>query len=334
MDVTSPLAAFHFLHPAWLLALPPLLALAAWLIWRQRRDAAWSRLVDSQLLEALRLAEGRRGQSPWPLIGVAWTLAVLALAGPTWERLETPAFRAPDAWVLVLDLSPSMSARDMTPDRVTHARYAISDVLAAAKDARVALVVFSSEAHTVTPLTTDVATISALLQPLTPGLMPVAGDNLAPALDESARLLRAVQADHGHVIVLSDGFADPTQAFRAARELHQAGAKVDVIGVGTENGAPEPDGNGGFVQDAQGHTQLARLQSDELQRVASAGGGRFVRVNQTSSLVEAIQGEEAERLAAQDAGPRAQVIIWRNGGIWLLPVLLLLAAAFARRGWL
>jgi Ca-activated chloride channel family protein len=164
--------------------------------------------------------------------------------------------------------------------------------------------------------------------------MPVAGDNLAPALDEAARLLRAVQADHGHVIVLSDGFADPTQAFRAARELHQGGAEVDVIGVGTEKGAPEPDSNGGFVQDAQGHTQLARLQTDELQRVAAAGGGRFVRVNQTASLVESIQGDQAERLAGQEAGPRAQVTIWRNGGIWLLPVLLLLAAAFARRGWL
>jgi Ca-activated chloride channel family protein len=333
MGVTSHLAAFHFLHPLWLLALPPLLALAAWLTWRQRRDGAWTELVDSQLLNALRLGKGRRGQSPWPLIGIVWALAVLALAGPSWQRLETPAFRAPDAWVVVLDLSPSMSATDLSPDRVTRARYAISDVLSAAKDARVALVVFSSEAHTVTPLTTDVATIRALLQPLAPGLMPEAGDNLAPALEEAARLLRAGQADHGHVIVLSDGFADPAQAFRAAKGLQRQGADVDVIGVGTEKGAPEPDGNGGFVKDAQGGTRLARLQTDELQRVAAAGAGEFVRLNQTSSLVNAIQSEHAERLAAESAGPRARVTTWRNGGIWLLPPLLLLAAWFARRGW-
>ncbi|HEU4627943.1 MAG TPA: VWA domain-containing protein [Steroidobacteraceae bacterium] len=333
MGMTSQLAAFHFLHPWWLLALPPLLALAAWLTWQQRRDGTWSRLVDSQLLDALRLTEGRRGRSPWPLIAVVWTLAVLALAGPSWERLETPAFRAPDAWVLVLDLSQSMSAADVRPDRVTRARYAISDVLNAAKDARVALVVFASDAHTVTPLTTDVATIRALLQPLAPGLMPQAGDDLAPALEEAARLLRAGEADHGHVIVLSDGFADPARAFRAAQQLRQQGAKVDVIGVGTEKGAPEPDGQGGFVKDAQGHTQLARMQTDELRRVAAAGGGELVRLNDTSALVKAIQSEHAERIAAETAGPRAQVTTWRNGGIWLLPPLLLVAACFARRGW-
>jgi Ca-activated chloride channel family protein len=334
MGMTSQLAAFHFLHPLWLLALPPLLALAAWLHWRQRRDGAWSKVVDAQLLDALRLTGGGRRRSPWPLIGIVWAIAVLALAGPAWKRLETPAFRAPDSWVLVLDLSPSMSATDVSPDRVTRARYAISDVLAAAKDARVALVVFAGDAHTVTPLTTDVATIGALLQPLTPGLMPEAGDNLAPALEEAGRLLRAGGSDRGHVIVISDGFGDPARAFRAAKELHQQGANVDVIGVGTEKGAPEPDGNGAFVQDGQGRTQLTRIQADQLQRVASSGGGEFVRLNQTSSLVGSIQREHAERLAEETAGPRAQVTTWRNDGFWLLPPLLLLAAWFARRGWL
>jgi Ca-activated chloride channel family protein len=310
MGMTSHFAAFHFLHPLWLLALPPLWALAAWLTWRRGRDGAWSDIVDSQLLNSLRLTEGRRGQSPWPLVGVVWTLAVLALAGPTWQRLETPAFRAPDAWVLMLDLSPSMSTTDLAPDRVTRARYAISDVLSEARDARVALVVFSGDAHTVTPLTTDVATIRALLQPLAPGLMPAAGDSLAPALEEAARLLRAGQANRGHVIVLSDGFADPAQAFGAAKALQQQGVQVDVIEVGNEKAA-----------------------ADKLQRLAASGGGEFVRLNETSALVEAIQSEHAERLAAQGEGPRAQVTTWRNGGIWLLPPLLLLAAWFARRGW-
>ncbi len=311
MGVMNQLAGFHFRHPSWLLALPLLLALAMWFHWRQRRDGAWSKLVESQLLDALRLSEGKRGQSPWLLIGIVWSLAVLALAGPSWQRIETPVFRAPDAWVLVLDLSPSMSTTDVSPDRVTRARYAISDVLTAAKDARVALVVFASDAHTVTPLTTDVSTIRALLQPLAPGLMPEAGDNLAPALDEAARLLRAGQAEQGHVIVLSDGIADPAQTFRAAKDLNRQGAKVHVIGVGAVKG-----------------------EADELQRVAAAGDGEFVRVNQTSSLVKAIQNEHADQLEAQAAGPRGKVTVWRNGGIWLLPPLLLLAAWFARRGWL
>lgn len=333
MGLMRSLAAFHFLHPLWLLALPPLLALVAWLAWRHNRAGAWSQVVDTHLLHALRLSEGGRGQSPWLLIGALWALAVLALAGPAWQREETPAFRAPGAWVIVLDLSPSMSAADVSPNRVTRARYAIEDILGAARDARIALVVFAGDSHTVTPLTTDVATVRALLPPLAPGLMPEAGDDLAPALEEAARLLQAEQAARGHVIVLSDGFGDPAQAFRAAKALSRSGASVDVVGVGTEQGAPEPGSNGGFVHDAQGHTQITRLQTDELQRVAASGGGRFVRLSELPSLVDALQSEHADRLAAEGAKPGAQVTTWRNGGIWLLPALLLLAALLARRGW-
>ncbi|WP_312632366.1 vWA domain-containing protein, partial [Mammaliicoccus sciuri] len=87
--------------------------------------------------------------------------------------------------VVVLDLSPSMAAADLQPDRVTRARYAIDDLLGAARDARVGLVAFSDEPYTVSPLTDDVATVRALSQPLAPGIMPSAGDQLAPALRQA-----------------------------------------------------------------------------------------------------------------------------------------------------
>src|SRR3984957_16827066 len=86
------LSAIHFLHPLWLLALPPLLLLAVWLARSRGRDGNWSRIVDSDLLPLLRLSEKHSGHSPWPLIGSVWVLTVLALAGPAWTRLETPAF--------------------------------------------------------------------------------------------------------------------------------------------------------------------------------------------------------------------------------------------------
>src|SRR6185437_2011841 len=125
---------FHFLHPFWLLALPPLVALAVWLARRRGRDGGWPRLVDGELLSLLRLSEGGAGHSPWPLVGTAWALAVLALAGPTWQRQVTPAYRAPAAWVVALELSPSMDATDVAPTRAARARYAIDDLLSAAHD--------------------------------------------------------------------------------------------------------------------------------------------------------------------------------------------------------
>ncbi|MGH8138482.1 MAG: vWA domain-containing protein [Steroidobacteraceae bacterium] len=327
--------SFHFLHPAWLLALPALLGLAGWSAWRGHRDGAWSQLVDAELLPALRLNnDGRRGNSPWPLVGVIWTLAVFALAAPSWQRDQVSAYRAPAAWVLVLDLSASMGAADLAPDRITRARYAISDLLSAARDALVGLIVFAAESHTVAPLTTDVATVRLLLQPLVPGLMPEPGDNLAPALDEAARLLHTRMVHGGQVVVLSDGFADPAKALLAAKRLHQQGAKVDVVGVGTGAGAPLPNGQGQFEHDAQGHTLLARLQTDQLRRVAAAGGGLYVPITALSELIARLQTNPAVSSSRPDAAAQKDVVTWLNGGIWLLPPLLLLAALLARKGWL
>src|SRR5450631_3234138 len=136
MDL-SALHLFHFLHPAWLLSLPPLIAFAGWMRWRQSRTGGWSRIMDIELVEALRLEAGGGTGGPWLLLAGIWTLAAFALAGPAWQRLPSLGFRAPDDWIIVLDLSPSMTVSDMAPDRATRARFAIDDILGAAHDARV-----------------------------------------------------------------------------------------------------------------------------------------------------------------------------------------------------
>ena len=330
MDLRA-LSAFHFLHPLWLLALPVLLA---WVLWRRRSVGGdWSKVADPELLALLRIGGSRGNSSPWPLIGAAWTLAVLALAGPAWSRLQTPAFRAPPAWVLVLDLSPSMSATDTAPSRATRARYAAADILNAARDARVGLVAFAGEPHVVAPLTTDIATVRVLLKPLSPALMPESGNRLAPALDAAGTLLDAGAARHGQVVVLSDGFADPAESLRVAQELRRKGVTVDVVGVGTQAGAPEPDGKGAFVLDSNGRPRLTREQTDELRRVATAGGGQFVSADAvTAGLLPALEASGSTEMGIHEN--RAQLSTWRNEGIWLLPLLLLVAGLLARRGWI
>ncbi|HTT02448.1 MAG TPA: VWA domain-containing protein [Steroidobacteraceae bacterium] len=328
----SAFHGLHFLHPLWLLALPPLLLLVLWALLARAEGSVWSRLVDPQLLAALRLPDRGRAHSPWLLVGAIWALAVVALAGPAWRRDPSAAYRVPSSWVLLLDLSPSMAAADLVPDRITRARYAVADLLAASRDARVALVVFAGEPHVVTPLTTDVATVRTLLQPLAPGLMPEPGDELAPALEAAERLLRAGHAEQGQVVVLSDGFADSDRAVLVAQRLRTEGASVHVVGIGTASGAPEPDANGGFVRDAHGGILLSRLQEPSLQRVADAGGGRFVSLSSLDDLITQLQ---TARPYSFDMSTLAatQVTSWQNGGVFLLPPLLLLAALLARRGW-
>jgi len=329
--------SFHFLHPAWLLALPPLLLLTAWLARSIANDGNWSKIVDAQLLPLLRISEGRRARSVWPfLMGSIWTLAVVALAGPAWNRIKSPAFRAPASWILVLDLSPSMGAGDLPPSRVARARYAAADILSAAHDARVGLVAFAGEPHTVAPLTSDVATVRVLLQPLAPSLMPESGDRLAPALDEAQQLLSAGgYMRHGQVVVLSDGVSDPVESLRVAQELRKKGSTVNVIGVGTTAGAPEPDGKGDFVHDPTGRPHISRLQAEELQHIAAAGGGEYLPVSGVSGLVKTLEAQQARALDADRASSSSDTMLstWQNEGVWLLPPLLLLAAWLARRGW-
>ncbi len=328
------LQAFHFLRPQWLALVPLLWAVTLWLARRRQQSRDWSRLIDPQLLPALRLeAGGPVGMRPWPWLAVAWTLAAIALAGPSWQRLQTAAYRGSAAWVLVLDLSPSMAATDLSPDRVTRARYALHDILGSARDARVGLVVFGDEPFTVTPLTEDIATVRALLPPLAPDLMPSAGDHLAPALEQAAKLAGQVDAKDRRVIVLTDGFDDPAAAMSAAAAIKSRGMDLTIVGVGTPGGAPLRGGNGHFAQDDQGRAQLARLDVDRLRQLAAAGGGRYVDVSQVPDLANEWQSS-ARSGGGAIAAPGIDVAHWRDAGVWLLPPLLLLAAVLARRGWL
>lgn len=339
MELTHALhaffSAFHFLHVYWLVALPVAWILAGWLARHSRQNSNWSQLIDPELLPSLRLQPGAKAHSPWTLIALAWTLAILALAGPSWQHEQSDAFRAHTNWVMLLDLSPSMAAADLSPDRATRARYALDDLLDAARDARVALIAFAGEAHTVAPMTEDIATIHALLPPLAPDLMPEQGNAAAPALRKAAALLHAAGAKKGQIILLSDGTSDAAAAFSSAQELARQGIRVNVVGIGTAAGAPLPDGKGNFVRTAQGSTALTRLQTDQLQRIARLGGGMYVPLDHLQQLIGHLQADTPHALAASGQQVKDRTVVhWHNGGFWILLPLLFVCALLARRGWL
>ena len=324
----------QFLRPAWLLAMPLLWGVSYWLARRRGNDGGWAQLIDPELFSSLQLAaSGKRSHTPWPWLALAWTLAALALSGPSWQQAPAPAYRGDSAWMLVLDLSPSMLAADVSPNRVTRARYALNDLLDAAQDARVGLVAYSDEAYTVTPLTDDVATVRALLPPLEPSIMPSAGDQLAPALEQAGALAAKGGSKNVKIVVLTDGFSDPVAAFAAAKRLHSEHVAVNVVGIGTANGAPLSVAGGGFAQNAQGRPELARLDVARLRQLAASGGGDYVDLTQLPSLIARLQAsaDHGRRDVAQQDVRMAHRL---DGGVWLLPLLLLLAALLARRGWL
>lgn len=326
---------FHFLRPEWFWLLPVLALLLFWL-WRQQlHSRSWQAVCDQQLLPFLLLGRSQR-QRNWPLylLLLALLLAVIALAGPTWERLPQPLFRQQSALVLLLDLSASMNAADLKPNRLVRARLKIADILRQRREGQTALVVFAGEAFTVTPLTDDGKTIAALLDSLDPGLMPVFGSQPALAIEQGHRLLQQAGLTGGDLLLITDD-DQPEAAMAAAAQLQRDGYRLSVLGVGTEQGAPIPLPAGGFFKDAGGQVVLPRLNLAALQQLSQAGGGRYqtMRVDDqdwqqllSGSVLERLDGEQQQ---SDQLGDR-----WREAGAWLLWPLTVLAACAFRRGWL
>ncbi len=326
---------FHFLRPAWLLAFLPL-AVLLW-DWARRRQGPgdWAAYVDPALQPHVLIGTpSRSSRLPLWLAGIAGTLAILALAGPAWERLPTPVFRNLSPLVVVMDLSWAMEATDLRPSRLERARYKIDDLLRARKDGQVALVAYAGDAFTVTPLTDDAATVSAQLAALSPRIMPVQGERLELGLDTAARLLAQAGQASGDVLVVTAG-ESVTAARETAARLRREGYRVSLLGVGSRDGAPVPLPDGGFLKDREGRVRVSRLDIKALWDVAQAGGGVYRTLDAAAADTDALLDFIDRRaVAEQQAGQPVQLDQWRDAGIWLLLPLVLLAVLGFRRGWL
>jgi len=321
----------HFLRPEWLWALPLVIAAAVLLARRQLGPGGWQNVVAPSLApHVLSRSAARRGDYRWWLFGVGGVLAVLALAGPAWQRIDQPVFRSDQALVIALDLSRSMDAQDLTPSRLSRARLKILDTLERRGSGQTALVVYSSNAFTVTPLTTDTDTIAALVNSLSTDIMPSRGSYPVAAIAKGRQLLEQAGALFGEVLLITDGGSSPA-AERVARDLKAAGYTLSVLGVGTAEGAPIPRTNGGFVTGQSGQIAVPRLEESSLRALATAGGGRFAVLSTDDRDLETLLAGEVGRRQATDQ--MLATDLWREEGPWLLLLLLPLAALAFRRGW-
>jgi Ca-activated chloride channel family protein len=329
--MTAWLGQLHFIEPRWLwlLLIVPVLA---WLVGRRSAEVrVLARLADPLLLPYL--LDGKPGASRAPVFAfiVAAALAVLALAGPTWDRQSQQLFAERAAQVVVVSMSPHMLAHDVVPDRLSRARYKVRELYAANRDGMNALIAYTGEAFTVAPLTTDAHSVDDLLTALAPDTMPVAGDDPGKAIDMAVDLIRHADVRGGSIVLVTD-HADAAAAAAAGR-ARAAGESVSVLGLGTTRGGPVPGDDGGFLKDPQGAIVMAPRNDVSLAAVASAGGGRYVTTtddqSDVASLASALHGDgEGKAVAGATSGQ------WQDRGPWLLlPLLPIVALAF-RRGWL
>ena len=174
---------FHFLRPDWFYALIPALLLFLLMRYRHSQHTKWERAIEPHLLQHILDNPNKQvSRSPLSLILIAWLLATMALAGPVWRETPQPVHEREDALVIIFDLSRSMLATDVKPDRLVRAKRKLIDLLELRDEGVTALIVFAGDAHTVSPLTDDTNTITAMIPALSPDIVPAPGSRLTSAL--------------------------------------------------------------------------------------------------------------------------------------------------------
>ncbi|MDI1352524.1 MAG: VWA domain-containing protein, partial [bacterium] len=182
---------FHLLRPWWLLAILPLVTMTI-VLWRQAPQLhAWEKICDPHLLDHL-LQKKAAKKPPFSLLLLFFSslFMILALAGPSWYKLPAVTYKPIQPRVLVLDLSEHMMNSDLTPNRLSRAKFKLHDLFNRKDVGQLGLIVFTGEPFVVSPLTDDGQTIASLLSSLTPDIMPVAGQKLESALEEAAKLIK------------------------------------------------------------------------------------------------------------------------------------------------
>ncbi len=323
----------EWLRPLWLLAVPVL----AWLLWRlwhrERQSGRWQLLLPAAFHQALlKGGSGRSSKLPWLALGMAWLLAVLALLGPSWQRVEQSNQRPADPLVILLELTPQMLATDGRPNRLEQTRRKLLDLLEARRDAQTAIIVYAGSAHSLVPLSDDLATSRNLLEALKPSLMPEPGRRADLAVTRALQLLDQAQLGQGRLLLISSAL-DEEERSGIQQALQKRSVPLLVLGVGSREGAPVAQEDGSFLKDSRGAILIPRLDVRSLRETAEAHGGRYAAMrldDEDLRRLGLLEGTQAMRAAGEPTLLDSYV----DQGYWLLLPLLLLAACAGRRGWL
>ncbi|WP_095111445.1 tetratricopeptide repeat protein [Pseudomonas sp. Irchel 3H7] len=323
----------HWFRPWWLLLLP----LLGWLIWqlwhRQKRAGRWQMILPPAFHATLLSGgSGRDSKLPWIALGVAWLLTILALLGPSWERVEQTSQKPADPLVVVLELTPEMLATDSPPTRLEQARRKLFDLLQARSDAQTAIVVYAGSAHTLVPLSDDLATSRNLLDALKPSLMPESGHRADLAVSKALALLKQGALGQGRILLIGSSLnEEERQGIR--RALNGESAQLLMLGIGTAEGAPIAQEDGSFLKDEQGAIRVPQLDSPGLSAFLNSVGGEYHPARLDEADLGALGLLNGPR-SLRDDGQTVRLDTWADQGYWLLLPLLLLAACAGRRGWL
>ncbi len=323
----------HWFRPWWLMLLP----LLGWLLWqlwhRQKRAGRWQMILPAAFHSVLLSGgRGRDSKKPWVVLGIAWLLALLALLGPGWQRVEQLSQKPVDPLVVLLELTPEMLATDAPPTRLEQARRKLLDLLQARSDSQTAIIVYAGSAHTLVPLSDDQITIRNLLDAVKPSIMPQAGHRADLAVHKALALLKQGELGRGRLLLIGSSLSEQErQGIRQA--LAGQSPPLLILGVGTAEGAPVEQEKGGLLKDDQGAILLPRLDSASLTDFVGQVGGQYRQLRMDDQDLRELGLLDSPKQVRSD-GQLIQLDSWSDQGYWFLLPLLLLAACAGRRGWL
>ncbi|KJG14556.1 hypothetical protein UB38_02920 [Photobacterium iliopiscarium] len=320
------MADFTFMHPLWFAAFIPLIIVLPWL----KGKAQHSGLIAPHLAQKLGLTQQQPKIWPIGLLALGWLIAVVAMAGPSWQKVKLPAYNLSGARVLVMNMSQSMYATDIKPNRLTQERFKALDMLPGWKEGSTGLVAFAGDGYEVSPLTTDSSTLRNLIPNLSPNVMPIAGNNAAAGIAEAIRLLKQAGHNTGDIILMTDGITK-TIAKQALADLKGTHYRVSILAMGTVVGAPIqlPDGS---LLSENGTPVISKIDINTLMSITDSTGGILQMAQTTDNDVNAIVSFTAKPLASGNKGHEKELQERLNSGFWLVIPLLLLALLGFRRG--
>lgn len=325
------MADFHFLRPWWLLALLPL-ALVYWrILVMQKTQSGWHQWLPQHLAQVLVNSGGK--QIPWSAhrLGLFWLLASIALAGPTWERLPQPVYQLETGQVVILDMSPSVLAEDIEPNRLTQLRFKAMDLVKSGLDGDTGLIAYADDAFIISPLTADNNNLLNLIPSLSPGIMPQAGSEPLRALKLADELLNNAGYAEGDIYWLTDGIAS-SELNELSRYLRQQPHRVSILGVGTKAGAPIRDADGGLIKDRFGQTVIADMHPSRLAELAALTGGLYQTVQRDNEDIKALINQTPLTREGKEGDQQQQGDQWRDNGPFIALLLIPLILFSWRRG--
>ncbi len=287
-----------FAEPRFLTSLILIPLLMLFLLWTSRRKkAAMARLGNPALLERLTANANRRGLRWRNALWLAALAAmIVALARPQWGTEVQTVEQQGIEIMVALDVSKSMLAEDLKPNRLTRAKLEISDLMDRLTGDELGLVLFSGKSFIQFPLTSDVATARQFLDAAAPGVISKQGTAIGDAIRTAMTGFDDTRASQKVIIIMTDGEDHDTQPVDAANTAAEKGIIIYTIGFGSPEGSPIPEFNDageviGYKKDRNGETVISKLDEVTLQQIALATGGQYYRASAAGNELSALAGE-------------------------------------------